>query len=451
MKMSVRVLTLVITLLGASVGLAARPNWDEDSDTAPTPDLLLASDEEPQEGGSPTLAEDGHPRPALWSMEDYCNDCCDDFLCEPCCQCGPPGRFWLRSEYVGWWNTPGRVPTLVTTTTGSELPATQVLYGNATYNGGYRSGNWTQGGVWADCGRTCGVMGDYFFVGRDSSPFDANSGGFPVLARPFIDANTGEASQQLVAYPDRVVGEIHVQNYNSLMGTGGAFRRNLCCTSNCCDDCCDDCCDWMCAAPCWRVDLIAGFRYYRFNDNIGISERLVSTDLTSGVPVGTQINVNDSFRTLNSFYGGEFGLMFDRYRGRWLFEAAAKVALGSTQQIVAINGDTNVSFGGQSASGTGGILALSSNIGRHKHSSFSAIPQVSTRLGWRATERLTLLVGYTCIYWDQLARAGEQIDTTVNPNLFPGATGGGPNRPAFHLNLSDLFLQGITIGGEVYF
>ena len=109
------------------------------------------------------------------------------------------------------------------------------------------------------------------------------------------------------------------------------------------------------------------------------------------------------------------------------------MALGTTQQVVAIDGSTVVSFPGQpTATNQGGILALSSNIGHYTHNSFSAIPQLSGRVGYRLTERLTFLVGYTAIYWGHVARAGDQIDTAVNPNLIPPPISGGPNRPSLH-------------------
>jgi hypothetical protein len=96
-------------------------------------------------------------------------------------------------------------------------------------------------------------------------------------------------------------------------------------------------------------------------------------------------------------------------------------------------------------------LALSSNIGRHEHNSFTAIPQFSYRLGYRVTERLTLLAGYTLIYFGEVARAADQIDLVVNPNLIPPPIGGGPDRPAFNFNPSSLVLQGITLGAEYSF
>ena len=275
-----------------------------------------------------------------------------------------------------------------------------------------------------------------------------------MLARPFVDATTGTPTVQLIASPNDVVGSVNVSNYNSLAGAGGALRHNLCCWTGCTNTCSDGCTDpcYWCTQNCCRLDAIGGYRFYRFNDTTNINEQLTSVSQTNGVPIGTQFNVTDSFHTQNNFNGGELGLILDRYRGRWMYEGAIRVALGNTQQVVSINGSTVVSFPGQTtAVNQGGLLALGSNIGTYTHNNFSAIPQFSGRIGYRVTPRLTFLVGYTGIYWGQVARAGDQIDTTVNPNLIPPPIAGGPARPAFTLHTSTLYLQGITVGGEFYF
>jgi hypothetical protein len=400
----------------------------------------------------PGLMSSDHDSDTNLAKCDHCGEC--EASCQ-CCECGAPGQFWLRDEYVGWWAKGGHTPTLVATSPDGILPATTPLYGNATYNGGYRSGNWTQGGMWFDCCKNWGIQGDFFFVGRASSPFFARSDGDPVLARPFTDATTGTPSQELIAFPSTVVGSVSVSNYNSLSGGGVLLRHNLCCWNNCCDSPCDDGCgDCFCGQDCGRLDFVAGYRHYQFNDNVGVREHLTSIDQTGGTgnAVGTQFDVNDSFRTQNNFNGAEFGVILDRYRGRWMYEGSARLALGTMQQIVSINGSTVVSFPGQpTAFNQGGILALSSNIGSYSRNNFAAIPQLSGRVGYRLTERLTFLVGYTAIFFGQVARAGEQIDTTVNPNLIPPPVQTGPSRPSFVLHTSDLWLQGITLGGEYSF
>src|SRR5262249_52274751 len=154
--------------------------------------------------------------------------------CGCCCDCGPPGRFWIRDEYLGSWVRGGHVPTLVATSHNGTLPATVPLYGNDTYNDRFRSGHSFPNGMWFDCCKQWGIQGDFFFVGRQSSPFFAASDGDPVLARPFIDANTGVPTQELIAFPNTVTGSVSVANYNALNGGGVMARRNLCCWSNPC-------------------------------------------------------------------------------------------------------------------------------------------------------------------------------------------------------------------------
>ena len=49
-----------------------------------------------------------------------------------------------------------------------------------------------------------------------------------------------------------------------------------------------------------------------------------------------------------------------------------------------------------------------------------------------------------------LARASDQLDTTINPQLAPGVNVPvtGPQRPAFNLIRSDMWLQSINLGVE---
>lgn len=256
----------------------------------------------------------------------------------------------------------------------------------------------------------------------------------------------------MISYPGTVNGTVSINDNNSFASGGAVLRRNLCCKSGCYQGCPDPCHPCFQPQNCCRLDFISGFRYYQFNDNLQINEHLVSTSTTNGVPVGTVINVSDSFRTQNNFYGYEFGLILDRYYGRWMYELGARCALGNNNQLINVNGSTVVTYPGYApAVSQGGLYAQSSNIGTYKRNEFMAIPQISARIGYRVTNRLTLLVGYTFIYWGQIARAADQIDTTINTNLIPPAQPGGPNRPGFPLNESNFWAQGITAGLEYHF
>jgi Putative beta barrel porin-7 (BBP7) len=377
---------------------------------------------------------------------------CDMGSCYRCCKCGPPGRFWVRDEYLGFWTKGDSLPVLVTTSPTGTLPATETVFGGNTVNGGYRSGNWIQAGMWLDCCHNWGIQGDYFFLGQASTSFNQTSDGSPILARPYTDSNTGLPREELIANPNQVVGGVSVTDSTTFQSAGLNLLHNLCCQQGCCNTGDQGCGCCFQGQTCSRLDLIAGFRYYNLGDNLGVTENLTSISTSSGNPVGTMITVNDSFRTHNNFYGGTIGLMSTRYRDRWVYEGTAQVALGANRQTVSINGSTTFSLPGQTTVvSPGGLLALPSNIGSYSHTNFMAIPQVSLRLGYRLTPRVTAFVGYTFIYWGQVARAGDQVNTTVNPNLVPPASGTGASQPSFTLHEVNFWAQGITLGGQLNF
>ncbi len=422
---------------------------EQSSDEQPTdaPPAPQAAPKPWSEDGA--LAPIRDPQNALPRCEQCggCDGCCK------CCLCGPPGRFWVRDEYLGFWTKGDNLPVLVTTAPGGTLPATTTVFGGSPVNTGFRSGNWIQGGMWLDCCQTWGIQGNYFFLGSQSTNYNNMSDGDPVLARPFIDASTGLPSQQLIAFPGTVVGSVHINDTNSFQGAGAQLRHNLCCMQ-CCDQPCNDGCGQSCfrGQNCCRLDLLAGFQYYNFNNNLNITEHLTSTSSTNGVPIGTAIAVRDSFATQNNFYGGSMGLVYNKYRGRWVHELTGIISLGTNAQRISINGNTTTSFPGQPTNvAQGGLYALQSNIGNYTHNNFAAIPQLSARLGYRLTERLTAYVGYTFIYWGQIATAGNQINQTINVNNIPPVQPGGPNQPAFVLHESSFWAQGITLGGQYNF
>jgi hypothetical protein len=61
-----------------------------------------------------------------------------------------------------------------------------------------------------------------------------------------------------------------------------------------------------------------------------------------------------------------------------------------------------------------------------------------------------LLMGYSCLVFPGLARAGEQIDPVVNPDLIPPVIDptSEPARPAYLARRSDVWMHGVTAGIE---
>jgi hypothetical protein len=101
----------------------------------------------------------------------------------------------------------------------------------------------------------------------------------------------------------------------------------------------------------------------------------------------------------------------------------------------------------------GGLLALGTNSGRFDDDDFTAVLQIGTNLAYHLTDRLLVRVGYTLFFWPDVFRAGEQIDTLINPNLLPPPLEplAGPGRPTARLRDGDFWAQGLNLGVEYRF
>ena len=105
------------------------------------------------------------------------------------------------------------------------------------------------------------------------------------------------------------------------------------------------------------MDVTLGYRYLQLNDNLGIREELTTTNYGDADPnANGSFLIQDSFGTRNQFHGGELGLVFQTRQGRWTMELAPKIALGTTQENVTINGSTTITnAAGVSTSYAGGL------------------------------------------------------------------------------------------------
>jgi hypothetical protein len=315
------------------------------------------------------------------------------------------------------------------------VPDTSVLFGGSQVNGGLIPGGRLTAGAWLDSCRTIGIEGYYFELADRSDHFSAGSPGN--LGRPIFNTATGRPDAELISFPGFVNGNVHASaSSGGLIGAGALARCNLC-------------------AGCWyRLDALAGYRFLSMIDRVGINENLTSTDPAQTVaPLGTNILLSDSFHTSNQFNGGDFGLVGEMRWGRWSLRGTGRIALGATYERVDINGSTTVTVPGfPPVTSPGGLLALSSNSGRHSREIFGAVPEARVQLFYQVTSHLRAHVGYTFLYWSQIVRAGDQIDLSVNPGLLPPPVPGtSPQRPEFIFHGTGFWAQGIDLGLELRF
>jgi len=350
------------------------------------------------------------------------------------------GQFWVEMEYLAWSVKGDRLPPLVTTSpAGTPLaqagvlgpPSTTVLFGDSSVNGGWRSGGRLRAGYWFDPQHQSGIEASFFGLEQASTGFSASSAGTPVLARPFLDTNTGLQSSTLIAFPGVLSGSVTASEISRLYGAGGLYRRDI----------------GSYATP-WgaeRFSLLVGYRFLHASDRLDIAT--TSTAVAGGnIPAGTVVASSDSFHARSNFHGLDLGVAGEFSRGPWLLEWRAKVALGANFNEAQINGSTAITAGGVTTTLPGGLLALSSNIGSYTQTRFAAVPDFAVKAGYQFAPAWQVVASYEVLYWTGVQRAGGLIDTTVNPALIPPAVGGGPQRPQAQFDTSSLLAQGFGVG-----
>jgi hypothetical protein len=380
---------------------------------------------------------------------------CADYAGLPVCS--PPGRFWLRADYLMWWTSGMNLPPLVTTGTTAN-PSSTVLFGNDIVNDGGRSGFRTTLGFWLDCRHIWSAEFDYVGLGGQSANFNQFSTGDPILTRPFFDLNLKPpaGAVEYVAFPGtttqpQVSGSISVAAKDYFQSAGVSMSYNLCSCDSCCDSCnagCDPCAN--CCAPtlhCCRTDLLVGFRYYNLSDSVSINE----TPQTA-TPVFAMYNITDNFSARNDFYGSELGLRTKVYRGRWSLDILTKLAMGNTHQSVNINGLTIKTTTDGTTTNYAGLLASTTNSGIWQQNTFTMIPQLGLELGYQLSCHWRAYLGYNILYWGSVLRSGDQIDLQVDARNIPWNPAYQPTTalpfPQFPAQATAFWAQGINVGLE---
>ena len=95
------------------------------------------------------------------------------------------------------------------------------------------------------------------------------------------------------------------------------------------------------------------------------------------------------------------------------------------------------------------MLAQDGNIGSFSRNRFTFAPEANIKLAYCLRPNVLLSVGYTFIYWNDVALAGAHVDPNLDANLLLGGISG--TRPLFRFNDTSLWNQGIDLGMIVEF
>jgi hypothetical protein len=359
-------------------------------------------------------------------------------------------RTWISIDHLLWWTKDGPTPELVTTgpltapVPGAvNHPGTGVLFGGSDLDYHTFSGLRLRGGVWLSHDDSLGVEASYFTLERRSVAFAfaSDAGGVPLIARPALNAVTGTETVYLDSLAGLIAGGVGVTSTSRLQG----YEINLV--------------TGACRSASARFDLLVGFRALDLNEDLQIEDHV--RPLTSGfltfrgaaIAPPSSLTDFDRFHTSDKFYGGQLGGRLGWRAGPLETTLTGKLALGVTQELVTIDGvSTLLTPGAPPLTVPGGILAQTTNIGRHFHDHFALVPEVGLDVGYALSPHWQVHGGITGFYWNRVARAGDQIDRRVNPFLVPTdpsfGAGTGPARPALNFHQSDFWAYGLNFGLE---
>lgn len=375
---------------------------------------------------------------------------------------------YARIEGLQWRLQEAPIPVpLLTTTNGSAIgtvgdPNTQILLGSQVYDLGLRSGPRVTVGAWFDPGETFGVEASGFYLeqfGTNRVFFDP-SGSFrfgmpyfdavaslpavyPLSSPPFFGASRTifiPESERRITIPGAILpGSTAVVGFatrsqlqgfdaNGMIGASADFPV--------------------------RLELLGGFRYLHLKEDL-----LLLTTSTAFPDNGNVFTTSDSFKTRNSFYGGQAGarLIFDG--GIVFAELAGKVAAGPMVEQVDVTGSfSTTAFDPLHNANVfpGAVYAQRTNLGSTTSTRFAVVSEAQANAGVQFGP-VRAFVGYSFMYVTSVARPGNQIDPSINPNqseaislsASPTGVGAGPFLPARTVNSSPFWAQGVSLGLEL--
>jgi hypothetical protein len=422
-------LAAVLVITGLSF---AQPPMSKPPEPLPPPKTEVPSKTEtPAPSGPPGSPTEG-PAPGA--------PCCSpDWGCG--CACPGP-QFWASAELLAGWFSGDKLPVLITTSpAGTDRSvagvlgqsSTIALFGGNKVNDESRLGARLGAGYWFDPDRRYGFEAGGMVFESQAELFSASSATTPILARPFVNAATGAPDVSLIAFPGSSTGSVDAR-----VSSGNFYELHLDLTEKACD----------CGG--FHLTSLLGYRFYRYDEGLHI--RQVQNPTSTAFVTGTQVVNTDDFTAKNEFHGCDLGVRAEFCKDPVSLTLLAKVAIGGVSRTVGIHGQQVVSVPGVApVTQQGGVFALASNIGDHSTQDWAAMPEFGITFGWQVRCNVRVTLGYSMLWLDNIARAADQIDPTINRDLLPPANRAATatDRPAVILNRKDVWFQSANLGVEV--
>jgi hypothetical protein len=373
----------------------------------------------------------------------------------------PAQEVFGRAEILNWRIQDAPLPTpLLTTSSGSSIgtlgdPGTQILIGGRSIGLGEQpGGRFTVGGFLE--GDAVGGELSFFYLNRFSSSraYIDRTGEFrfglpyfnAVAELPAVQAISGPpliTPDRFVFIPQlettvripgtRIPGAQALVGFNTTSQLYGYEGNGFAVV------------EW--AGPV-RVDVLAGFRYLRLNEDM----LLESTSLQLPSVPGEVFTFRDTFSTTNDFYGGQVGARVVVDLGVAFAEVTGKIGAGPMTQEVDIAGALQTTGGAFPS----GMYAQRTNSGNSSETRFAVVSEVQANAGAQFGP-VRVFAGYSFMYVSSVARPGNQISPAINPNqsevisasASPPGLGSGPIAPVRTVNSSSFWAQGVSVGIEL--
>lgn len=352
--------------------------------------------------------------------------------------------YWLRFDVLWGWFRPARVPPMLTTSTPQSSlgilgnPGTSILFGGGDVNLQTHVGGKATFGFWLEPSQAWGFETSYFFFANRTNGVQISSNGNFLLAEPYFDVLSGvqnsfPIANEAIANPQRnaFFGYVDQHTTSRLQGLNVLALNNAFCGPN------------------GRVDWEWGYRYLRLDE--GLHNNVIQAQPTPPFQqFGTHVFVYDDFGGENSFHGFDFGMRTEWRWGCWTLDVNSRLALGATRGTTQIFGHTTtITPPGNVTRNPGGIYALTSNSGNNTEVRFSVVPEIEAGIGYEFWDHMRLTLQYNFLAWTQVVRPWDQVDTRINPNLFPPAMSGGSVFPERKDVTTSFWLNGLALGLEI--
>ena len=333
---------------------------------------------------------------------------------------------WVRLDYLISWRRGTRIPALATTSSAGTsledagvlgLSTTSSLLGTNELNDGTQPGGRIDFGRWIPGTET--AIGARFYGLADAGSrltfTDA------IVTRPFFNIDAAEQQSLPVNYPSSESGILTIDSASEMFGSDVYIMR-----------------PWRSTGRA-RINFLTGYQFSRFSESISIHSISTNLDGRNGIPIGTQLEVRDAFRTSNEFHGWLVGLTSEIDGGNYTLSFLAKVGIGGVTHRISTSGSTTITDPGGGTSTTNGLLVAASNQGTFEQSRFTTIPEFSARYTRHLNDALDFSVGYSLLYWGHAVQPGNQIDLNVDST-------GSSGQPTMPFKIEQYWAQSLSMG-----